>query len=178
VTRAFVAVPLPEAVLDAVDAHVSELSVAGRVATRDQWHLTLRFLGDEVDVDAVVAALAGLDAEGGTARIGGAGAFPDALHARVLWLGLVEGADALARLATAVAARTAGVGHEPDPRPFRPHLTIARLRVAADVRDAIATLGAAAVGPAWIVDAVTVYESRRLPDGARYFERATIPLTG
>ena len=60
-TRAFVAVRLPDAVLDAVAHRLAELSVPGRRTTRDQWHLTLQFLGDDADVDAVVAALDGLD---------------------------------------------------------------------------------------------------------------------
>ena len=67
-TRAFVAVRLPEAVLDAVVRATSELWVPGRSTTRDQWHLTLQFLGDDADVDAVSAALDGIDAPGGRVR--------------------------------------------------------------------------------------------------------------
>ena len=65
-TRAFVAVRLPGAVLDAVHQRVSALDLAGRRTTRDQWHLTLQFLGDDVDIDAV-AGLFGLVVVGGEA---------------------------------------------------------------------------------------------------------------
>jgi 2'-5' RNA ligase len=177
VTRAFVAVRLPDAVLDAIEQRVAGLSVPARITGREQWHLTLQFLGDAADVDAVTAALAGLDAAGGTARIGGAGAFPDARHGRVLWLGLIEGVALFGRIAAAVAECTAGLGHDVDPRPFRPHLTLARFRTATDLNSAIGRLGDDAVGPAWNVDAVTLFESRRESDGARYTARATAPLS-
>ena len=176
VTRAFVAVRIPDVVLDAVDRRVAELSVPGRRTTREQLHLTLQFLGDHSDVDAVVASLDGIEAPRGRARLGGAGAFPDAKRAQVFWLGLAEGAGVLARIASAVAERTAVLGHEADTRPFRPHLTLARCRDATDLRPAIAAVGDDPVGPAWDVDAITVYESERLADGARYIERAQILL--
>jgi RNA 2',3'-cyclic 3'-phosphodiesterase len=176
VTRAFVAVRLPEAVLDAIAGRVAGLSIPGRLATRDQWHLTLQFLGDGADIDAVTGALAGMDVAGGRVQVGGAGGFPDARHARVLWLGLVDGAPMLARVAAAVAAATGSLGHERDPRPFRPHVTLGRLRSPNDLASVIDGLGNDPVGPAWAVDAVTVYESRSTPEGARYIARAAVPL--
>jgi RNA 2',3'-cyclic 3'-phosphodiesterase len=176
VTRAFVAVRLPDVVLDAVAERVASVSVPGRCTTRDQWHVTLQFLGDHAEVDAVVAALEGIDASGGRAQLGGAGAFPDTTRARVLWLGFADGTSVLERVAAAVVERTAVLGHEADTRPFRPHLTLARFRDPTDVRGAIATFGDEPVGPAWNVDAIAVYESERFADGARYTERARIRL--
>jgi 2'-5' RNA ligase len=176
VTRAFVAVRLPEAVLDAVADRFAVVPVSGRLTARDQWHVTLQFLGNHADVDAVVAALDGLDARGGIARVGGAGAFPDARRARVLWLGLTEGAAVLMRIAEKIAPRLAPLGHEPDERVYRPHLTLARYPVATDLRPVVAALGAEPVGPAWEIDAITVYESRLHADGPRYVVRATVPL--
>lgn len=169
---------LPDAVLDAVANRVSEVSLPGRRTTRDQWHLTLQFLGDRADIDEVAAALEGIEAAPGRARIGGAGAFPDARHGRFLWLGMTEGASVLARIAERVADRTAALGYDLEPRPFRPHLTLARCRVPIDLRRVITAIGSEPVGPAWEVDAVSVFESFREADGARYEERATIALPG
>ena len=177
-TRGFVAVPLPEAVLDAVVRATSELWVPGRSTTRDQWHLTLQFLGNDADIDAVTAALASLDATGGRVRMGGAGAFPDPRHARVLWLGVTEGLDVLARLSAAVEVCTEPLGHVRETRAFRPHLTLARFGAPSDLRAMIADIGDDPIGPAWDVESVTVYESRLGAGGARYVERATIPLPG
>jgi 2'-5' RNA ligase len=93
-----------------------------------------------------------------------------------LWLGLTEGSDVVARLADAVADRTAALGIERSARSFHPHLTLARFRARTDVRELIAAIGTEPVGPEWEVDAVTVFESELHPEGARYFERATILL--
>ena len=177
-TRAFVAVSLPDAVLDAVAARAAEVTMAGRPTTRDQWHVTLQFLGNRADIDAVTAVLAGLDVPGGTARVGGAGAFPRAARGSVLWLGLVEGAPVLQRLADAVMRRTEPLGHERETRAYHPHITLARCRAPTDLRGVIAALGDGPVGPAWTIDAVTVYESRTHREGARYIPRATIALPG
>jgi 2'-5' RNA ligase len=176
VTRLFVALRLPEPVLDAIAERLAPLTLAGRPTTRPQWHLTLQFLGDDADPHAVSDALAGIDTAGGHARLGGPGTFPDARHARVLWLGLTHGNSEVTHIAAAVAQRLATLGHEPDPRPFRAHLTVARVRVPTDLRAEIASIGDTPVGPTWVIDTVTVYESRRHPNGADYIPRATIPL--
>jgi 2'-5' RNA ligase len=177
-TRAFVAVELPAAVLDAVEQRTAGITVPGRRATRDQWHLTLQFLGNRADVDAVTRALVGIDVAPFGARLGCAGAFPRAARGTVLWLGVTDGTEWLARLADAVMERTEPLGYERDERPYRPHLTLARCRAPTDLRETIAALGDDPVGPAWRVDAVTVFESRTQPDGARHAPRAVIPLPG
>jgi 2'-5' RNA ligase len=175
-TRAFVAVQLPAAVLDAVEERTAGVAVPGRRTTRDQWHLTLQFLGNRADVDALAAALAGIDVAPDEVRVGGSGAFPRAARGTVLWLGVAEGAAWLERLADAVMTRTEALGHERETRPFRAHLTLARCRPPADLRETVAALGDDPVGPAWRVDAVTVFESKTQRDGARYTPRAVIPL--
>jgi 2'-5' RNA ligase len=179
VTRAFVAVKLPPAVLAAVAAAAEAVEFSGlRKMTAAQWHLTLQFLGDDADVDAVVAALDHFAVPGGRVRMGGGGAFPKVREARVLWIGLVEGADVIERLARGVAERLAPLGYDADERPFRPHLTIARCARPTNLRAPVAAIGAGPIGDAWEVDALVVYESRLRPEGARYVERALVPLPG
>jgi len=175
-TRAFVAVSLPDAVLDALAERAARLTFPGRPTTRDQWHVTLQFLGNRADVDAVMGALTGLEAEGGTARLGGAGAFPRPARATVLWLGFVEGGPVMQRLADAVMQRTESLGYEREDRPYQPHLTLARCRTPTDLRPVVTALGDAPVGPAWTIDRVAIYESKTHRDGAQYIPRGTIAL--
>src|SRR5256885_1857035 len=80
-------------------------------------------------VAAVIAALEGFSVRGGRIRLGGAGAFPSARRGRVLWVGVAEGRDVLARLAKGVAERLAPLGHAPEERQFRPHITIVRCAI-------------------------------------------------
>ena len=164
--RAFVAVTLPGPVLDAVEAATAAFELPGaRRTPREQWHLTLQFLGNHVDLDATAAALERLDAPGGRTRLGGAGAFPKASRATVLWVGVREGVDYLSDLADRVADAT---GVPLEHRPYRPHLTIARQKQPTDLRDIVAALDEAPFGDPWDVTEITLFESRLGSAGARH----------
>ena len=176
-TRAFVAAKLPPEAIDELAACTRGLDERlGRIMTADQWHLTLQFLGDDADVDAVAAALEGFALPGGVVGFGGAGAFPSERRGRVLWVGVAPGQDLIIGLAEEVGRRMARIGFESDPRTFRPHVTVARCPAPTDLRAPIAALDAARSGRSWRVDELAVYESELRSEGARYRERATVPL--
>ena len=167
----------PDAVLDAVADALAGLALEGaRLTTRDQWHITLQFLGNRADVDAVAGALAGLTTIRDVAQLGGWGAFPKARRAGVVWLGLCHGDELFAALAAEVAARLVPLGFEPEDRPFHAHLTVARLKPPRPVEDALAALDPGAIGEPWPVDEVVVYESTLRRAGAEYTPCATISL--
>ncbi|RMH69522.1 MAG: hypothetical protein D6683_16035 [Actinomyces sp.] len=123
---------------------------------RDQWHVTLRYLGD-VDPEPVATALAGIRLPPADIVFG----------PRVVRWGValavipVEGLDTLA---AAVRTATAGIV-PPDERPFRGHLTVARARGRA--RLPLAAVGASVAGSAR-VDEFALVASDLTPDGARY----------
>ena len=167
--RLFVAVTPPADVLGDLDAAVT--AARGRPAGRDlrwtgpeDWHVTLAFLGN---VAGPVAGRLPAPLEEAAGRhqsfplaLSGAGAFPAAGRARVLWCGLGGDHRALAALAASAAAATTRAGAPPPDagRPFRPHLTLAYARPPADVRDLVTVLGAYA-GPPWPVDRLQLIES-------------------
>ena len=94
-------------------------------------HLTLLFLGEaqEARVPAVVEAMtAPASMPPFDMTFGGVGVFPPRGAPRVLWLGVSEGADLLARFSSELAERIRGVGIAFDDRPFHPHLTLGRWR--------------------------------------------------
>jgi 2'-5' RNA ligase len=183
----FVALVPPRAVLDAVGKLSSAaqrqpadvgLPVLGgaRWTTRAQWHLTLQFLGTRVDLDAAAAALATVRSASARVRLGSIGGFPSERRASVLWVGVIEGADAVTAVATAVGEALAPVVGAPDDRAFHPHLTLARLPRPADVRAAAAVAAGSPIGPAWEADRVTLFESVTAPTGARYRAHARVAL--
>jgi 2'-5' RNA ligase len=63
------------------------------------------------------------------------------------------------RLAASVAAAARRSGIPVDDRPYRPHLTLARVRDRADLRPAVAALGTFAGSP-WTPDALHLVRSR------------------
>jgi 2'-5' RNA ligase len=119
-SRLFVAAELPPRVRTTLAATVPRPSRAGvRWVPEEQWHVTLRFLG-EADEGAAADALAELAAEPAMARLG----------PRVSRLGrdvVCIPVDGLDDLAGSVRRATRHVG-EPPGRPFVGHLTIGRLR--------------------------------------------------
>ena len=178
VGRAFVAAVPPDDVLDAVDAAVSgiELPSTARRTTRPQWHLTLQFLGNRVDFDAVAGALEALAVRRGDVCLGVAGAFPSERRGRVLWMGVSEGDALLSQLAASVGALLAPIGYPPDDRPYHAHLTLARLKAPTDLRPAVAALGPGPVGRPWTVEEVVLFQSKTGRTGAEYTARARFPL--
>jgi 2'-5' RNA ligase len=181
VARAFVAVRPPDGVLDAVEALVgSELSSlsGARWTTREQRHVTLQFLGNHADIDAVGTALGGLAVRAGSVALGGVGAFPSARRARVLWVGVITGTAFLAQLAASVGVLLAPLGHEPEAREYHPHVTLARFKAPVDLRDVIDSHAERAVGAPFAVDEVVLYESNVRSAGAEYTARAVVSLSG
>jgi 2'-5' RNA ligase len=179
VTRAFLAVCPPDAVLDEVEqlaAGVRDRVEHARWTRREQWHLTVQFLGNRTDVDGVTGALRGLEHPAGELRLGELGAFPSARRARVLWVGTAVGTEWLGALAAAVGERLAPVGYPPEARPFHGHLTLARLEPPTDVRALLDEVAVASVGPAWTVAEVVLFESRLRRTGAEYSPIGRFPL--
>ncbi len=163
--RLFIAAWPPAEVVDAL-AELPRAETAGvRWTTRDQWHVTLRFLGELDEPGPVADALRAATLPPARARLGPAAvrigadvaAFP------------VSGLD---RLAAAVTAATATFGRPPGRR-FRGHLTVARSRRGRLDLPAGLTLTAA-----WDVTAVDLVRSDTHPDGARYRTVVSVPIAG
>jgi RNA 2',3'-cyclic 3'-phosphodiesterase len=181
VTRAFVAICPPDAVLDAIAARVASIPHGNaRMTARDQWHLTLQFLGDDADIDAVESALVQqpLRADAGRIRLGGLEPLGNPRRARVLALGLQEGARWTADLAACVERRLAPAGRVRTDREhdFVAHVTLGRFREPTDLRRVRRAIGAEPVGPSWSVDEIVLLESRLRPQGAQHVVRARIPV--
>ena len=183
--RLFVAIAPPPAVLDELDALVQPLR-SGRLelrwTSREAWHVTLAFLGhvDEAAAARLMPRLERAARRHHQVRLAfaGAGAFPAAARANVLWSGLAGDQRALARLAESVAAGASRAGAPPPDRGrrFRPHLTLARCRTPADVTDLVATLDGYQ-GQPWTADRVHLVRSRPgATEHPRYASLASWPL--
>jgi len=150
----------------------------------DNLHFTVRFLGDLGESGASRAAAAVRQAAGGMpafrAALGGPGAFPSPRKARVLWLGLSAGAEQLVALAGAVERGLEEAGFGRADRPFKPHLTIGRVRDRErDWSDPLASAARPVDGESGFdVDRVVVVQSTLSPKGSVYRVRDEAPLGG
>ena len=137
-TRLFVALDLPEHVRAALAAWGAGIAAevhgerALRVLPPESLHVTLCFLGwrDEGHVEAIAALALGAaraDAPAPPLALGSPAWLPRR-RPRVLAVDLADDGGALAGLQARVSdALEAGAGFEPEKRPFRPHVTVARV---------------------------------------------------
>ena len=187
--RLFIALAPPAAALDHLDAAFALYRPARadlRWTKRELWHVTLAFLG-EVREESLVKLEPRLERAARRHRafalsVSGAGAFPNPARANVLWSGLAGDRRALAELAATVsaAARRAGAAPPDAGRRFRPHLTMARCRMPADVRPIVTAL-AGYLGPSWNAEAIYLIRSHlggsaEPGDGPRYETLGSWPL--
>jgi 2'-5' RNA ligase len=140
VGRIFVAAGLSPEVRLAVAGWVTALDPPGAVVPPENLHVTFRFLGD-IDEATFDRLVAGLDQaefpDPFRVRLGGWGAFPHKRKATVLWVGFAEGGEELSAIHDEVAEACEAAGVEAEERPFRPHVTVSRIRPPADLRTLI-----------------------------------------
>ncbi|MFB6117457.1 RNA 2',3'-cyclic phosphodiesterase [Halosegnis sp.] len=95
-------------------------------------HVTLKFLGDVIDPDPVVAALEravdDADVAPFEATFGGYGVFPSLEYISVVWAGVRAGSEPLTRLHEAIEQETTNLGFDSEDHEFTPHVTLARMR--------------------------------------------------
>lgn len=190
--RLFVAVEPAEHVRRAAAAAAARLraSLAAkqsgdgiRWVPEENLHLTVWFLGELSDprAAAVLEALRPpLPLGPFMLRLAGLGAFPPSGAPRVIWMGVAQGRDELARVHDAVGARLAPWGFHREGRPYSAHLTLARVKEAASpsartmIRQLLRDTGADA--GTCRIDSLTVFRSRTLPKGSAYEPLLRVPL--
>ncbi len=181
--RLFAAVPLPD------QARAGVTGLLGRLRGKDlpvRWvrdenvHLTLKFFG-EVAADR----LGGIEQAIRTANEGSAplamrldelGAFPNARRPRVLWVGL-EAPPALELLQDRLERQCEAIGFAPEGVPFRPHITLGRVREGQRCTlRSVVDAGAPVEQIPFLATDLVLFESVRDNGRQRYQPRLTLGL--
>ncbi|HPY08218.1 MAG TPA: RNA 2',3'-cyclic phosphodiesterase [Smithellaceae bacterium] len=184
--RAFLAVEPPEEILQTVIRLQEKLKreISGRLSwTRPGGqHLTLKFFGDVStgDVDSIGRAVQNRLPSGAALnlKIEKLGVFPDARKPRVLWCGTSGDVEKLAALHKQLDADFTGIGFPKEDRPFRAHLTLARIkdpRAPAGIDKALQKYLDFSTG-VFFVRELILFQSKLTPQGALYTRLATFPL--
>ena len=178
--RLFIAIEVPEEARDVVEeafAPWREVFPEARWAPRENWHVTLKFLGrtwprltDWVPQRIEEAARI---VEPFRTRVTGVGGFPSAAKACVVWAGLEDEADRFTRLAVAIEA---GLLEEfpAETRAFHPHLTVARSDPPLTLPPEFAETPL--LSQDWEVDHVVLFRSHLRRPAPLYEPLATFPL--
>jgi 2'-5' RNA ligase len=169
--RLFVTAWPTEDVCDVLAQLPRPADAAVRWTRRDQWHVTLEFLGEvgEDRIEALAGALR-VGAAGSPSRTVALGPATVRLGRGQLVVPVAGGDD----LAAAVRAATTGVLARPqEDRSFRGHLTVARARGRQPIPR---SLEGTPVEAAWTVAEVALVRSHLGQGPARYETLATAPL--
>ncbi len=184
--RLFIAIELSEAVkaaLKAVQDSLGEFTREVRWARPEQIHLTLKFLGEVLDdqVEAVCAAAASVAGQTPPFEITleACGCFPPRGAVRIVHCAVADRPHTLPKCNELCEGLYADLGFEREARPFRPHLTIGRVRedhTGGRLRAAVERTSCAAASQA--VERLCVVQSVLDPTGARYSNVAAYGLGG
>ena len=175
--RLFLALELPPATANELHAAVAPIREAEpglAWVPAPKLHLTLKFLGDadEAHVASLVAATDRVAARHRPFEmtLAGVGAFPNFRRPRVVWFG-VESEPRLELLHHDVEVAVADAGFEMEGRPFRPHVTLARVReqLLPERSRALARAArAVSYSATSFVDRLTLFDSATAGSGAHY----------
>lgn len=191
--RLFLALPLPELLRQRLFAAAREALAEGGASlacTRpEELHVTVLFLGDSPPerVATLERELAARSASLAAPRLEftGGGAFPALEAPRVLWIDVREVPGSEGRLerlreGAVAAARAGGWGERVLAGPFRPHLTVARVRrggARGPAAQAAARLARLPLLARHTADVLRLFESRPARDEGRHLPLASFPLS-
>ena len=183
--RTFLALDLDEAIRDRIVAAQRQMDCG---AVKLKWvepenlHVTLKFLGDVEDallhevLDLTAAAAAGVEAFEFDVR--GVLAVPPQGRLRMLWVGVQDLAGRMAALYRGLDQAMAALPIHQEERGFRPHVTLARIKFAANPAPLRRSVGQFADEDFGVQHAeeVVAYTSELTQDGPVYTPMARAPL--
>jgi len=181
--RLFIGLPLPGAARVTATRVLQDLRSQGwpvRWVRDEGLHVTLKFFGevtpDRVDAIAEMLAFATSDMKPMAMSIKGIGVFPAHERPKVLHLEIDAPPD-LELLQDRIERGGDQLGFSPEGRPFRPHVTLGRVRegqrLPSGWHQAIERL---TLAESFVADRVVLYESRLLPEGPTYSARSEVAL--
>jgi len=175
--RSFIAIDFPEETRKALEDIQKELKQCGagvRWVKPSSIHLTLKFLGNihptQVEDIALAVAQEVRDEPPITLGAAGLGAFPGRRKPRVIWIGMEGEVQRLTRIQARVENALEPLGFVREKRPFRPHLTIGRVKDHRKLQaliDAMAELKIPKFD-SFDVTEIILYKSDLRPTGAIY----------
>ena len=129
--RTFVAAEIhSDEVLNSIFKLQSDFKIKATPVSKQNMHFTMLFLGEITEdiAENVKKALATISFKPIVANFNHVGAFPNPRFPRVIWIGVGETASGeLIELASQVEKTLAPLGFKAD-KPFKPHLTIFRVK--------------------------------------------------
>jgi 2'-5' RNA ligase len=181
--RLFTGISLPEEIIGNLSALIDGLRPTAQLRWSAVYnlHITTKFIGEwpEERLGEMIGALQPLGRRSAIdIAVNGIGWLPNPHSPRILYTAIKAGPE-LTELAAATEKATTAIGVERETKPFRPHLTLARIKdtgiTLAPLRQAIAQLESQDFG-AFRATSFKLYLSKMGPAGSIYTQLAEIPF--
>jgi RNA 2',3'-cyclic 3'-phosphodiesterase len=181
--RLFAALPITEPARGEIVKLLARLREPGwplRLVHDHGLHLTMKFFGEvpparlEVIEEAVRAAAPGTGAL--PLQLAEVGAFPSERRPRIIWVGL-DAPPSLELLQDRLERRSEAIGFPPEGTPFRPHVTLARVREGHRLpAGALGSLDGQYEPVGFLASQLVLFESMLGRGGPHYEPRLTLEL--
>ncbi|MFW6001508.1 MAG: RNA 2',3'-cyclic phosphodiesterase [Halanaerobium sp.] len=176
--RLFIAVDISERSRKLIDRKIDilkeEFDSELKWVDKDNWHLTIKFLGEcsQEKKQMIIANLKSLELKSEIEYIqfDKINAFPNLEEARVIYLETAKGSEFLKELNQIIEREMADLGFEKDGRRFIPHLTLARSRNNGGINIKSNSLQNDFINIFSYTDTLSLYESRLSSDGPEYIQ--------
>lgn len=176
--RLFIGIGLPDEAKQRLATLAGGIPDA-RWVPRDNFHITLAFLGEVPDPDIadIGLSLGKIDYPAFDVNIQGVGIFGSAKRPRILWAG-VEETGQLCRLQARIAQKLTDMNCPFDNRKFRPHVTLARVHNSAygKIRNFLSDHALFSAGSVPVQD-FSLFSSHSTGAGPEYREEMAFDLT-
>lgn len=178
--RAFIAITLTQDIkenLFHIQINLNKLGAEIKWVPLENIHLTLKFLGviNETTLKKVINAIEETAQNHAKFKIGlsGAGAFPDTIHPKVIWIGVNEGNNKIKDIACTLEKKIESLGIAREKRPFSCHITLGRTKSSRNIQELIEGLNNLSnnlykENLSFTAEGITIFKSRLSPSGAAY----------
>lgn len=175
--RSFVAIQVPDLIgqsLGKLQAQLKGSSVDVRWVHPQNFHLTLRFLGDveENELDTIKDKLCSVSVQHKpfSLNFSGVGGFPQEGRLRVVWIGVGRGQFEINKLVEDIADSLQDANVKKDKKGFFPHLTLGRVKGSPTTRPLrlLMEKNRGFFTPDFSVSSFVLYQSQLTPQGPLY----------
>lgn len=184
--RAFIAIKISaeiQAKLGEVQTKLKQADAQISWVQPEGIHLTLQFLGN-IEEDRIPQIVEQMQASVQKVspfqlQIGYAGAFPNLMYPRVIWVGVTDDeANSLKTLQEDLNARLVKMGFEQEEGRFKPHLTLGRVKSQKNKSKLLRAVEG--IANIWLgdiaVDAIYLIKSDLKPTGAEYTDLTEVKI--
>lgn len=179
--RLFIAVNISQRsqkfIKDKVDLLKAEYQTEVKWTKKENWHLTLKFIGEAsaAEKEDLILALKNIDfnEQNKYLQFSKIDCFPDCKRAKVIYLALERGRSLLESLHAKLEGQLLNLGFESDSRPYIPHLTLGRSK-SKPVKISSKFRQRDFVNIYARIESISLYQSELKNDGPEYIELFTI----